>query len=133
MKILTPRAHGYLDYVVVALLLLAPTLFGFAGVAAALCYILAALHAGITMLTAFPLGIAKIIPFSAHGSIEAVMAAFLLASPWLFDFSFIPAARNFFIAASVLLAVVWIITDYRSATSPTLPGTRYGSERRSFS
>jgi hypothetical protein len=133
MKILSPRAHGYIDYGVVALMLLAPTLFGFVGVAASLCYILAAIHAGMTLLTAFPLGMAKIIPFTAHGAIEGVVALFLLASPWLFGFSVVPEARNFFIAASLLVGVVFFITDYRSALSPTSHGTRFDSERRSFS
>src|SRR3712207_758289 len=114
VKMLSPRVHGYLDYLYVALLLLAPTLFGFAGIAASLCYILAALVAGLTLLTAYPLGVAKIIPFPVHGAVEAVSAVFLVASPWLFDFSIVPAARNFFIVAGVLLAVVWLVTDYRA-------------------
>ncbi len=41
MKFLNPRVHGYVDYVAVALLALAPTLFAFGGVAAAICYLAA--------------------------------------------------------------------------------------------
>lgn len=134
MKILSPRVHGYLDYGVVALLLLAPSLFGFAGVPATICYVLAVTHAAMTLLTAFPLGLAKIIPFSIHGGIEVLASVFLLASPWIFGFSEVIAARNFFIASAVALGVVWLVTDYRSAYSPTTSyGVRYGSERRSFS
>jgi len=133
MKILSPRVHGYLDYLVVAMLLLAPTIFGFAGTPASICYILAALQAGMTLLTAFPLGVAKIIPFTIHGAIEAVAAVFLLASPWIFDFSYVPAARNFYVASAVLLAIVWLVTDYKAADVTTTHGVRYGTERRSFS
>jgi hypothetical protein len=134
MKILSPRVHGYLDYAVVALFLLAPTLFGFAGVAASICYILAAVHAGMTLLTAFPLGIAKIIPFTVHGALEVGVSLFLLASPWLFGFDYVPAARNFFIASAVALGLVWLATDYRAAQATSVT-TRYGigAERRSFS
>ena len=134
MKILSPRVHGYLDYGVVALLLLAPSLFGFAGVPATICYVLAVAHAAMTLLTAFPLGLAKIIPFSIHGAIELLASVFLLAAPWIFEFSAVPAARNFFVASGVALAVVWLITDYRSAyTTTTAYGVGYGPERRSFS
>ena len=129
VKMLSPRAHGYLDYLFVALLLLAPTLFGFAGIAASISYILAALVAGLTLLTAYPLGVAKIIPFPLHGAIEAVASVFLLASPWLFDFAVVPAARNFYIAAGVLLAVIWLVTDYRAEQA--LPGGVRFTERRS--
>ena len=134
MKILSPRVHGYLDYGVVALLLLAPSLFGFGGAPATICYVLAVAHAAMTLMTAFPLGIAKIIPFSIHGAIEVVASVFLVAAPWLFNFAHVLAARNFFIASAVMLGVVWLVTDYRSAYTPTSSfGVRYGSERRSFS
>lgn len=134
MKILSPRVHGYLDYGVVALLLLAPSLLGFAGVPATICYVLAVVHAGMTLLTAFPLGLAKLIPFSIHGAIEVVVSVFLVAAPWIFNFAEVMAARNFFIASAVGLGIVWLLTDYRSSYAPTTsPGVRYGSERRSFS
>lgn len=134
MKVLSPRIHGYMDYAVVALFLLAPTFFGFAGVAASICYILAAFHAGMTLLTAFPLGIAKIIPFTVHGALEVGISLFLLASPWLFGFDYVPMARNFFIASAVALGLVWLATDYRAAHAPTVtPRYRISPERRSFS
>ena len=133
MKILSPRVHGYVDYLVVALFLLAPTLFGFSGVPATLAYVLAAVHAGMTLLTAFPLGVAKIIPFPLHGTIEAVVSAFLLASPWLFGFSYDARPRSFYIASAVLVGIVWLITDYRTVPYPTSTGaTPYGRERHSL-
>lgn len=135
MKILTPRVHGYIDYLLVGLFLLAPTLFGFAGTTAAtLSYVLAAVHAGLSLATAYPLGIAKLVPFTVHGALEAVIALFLAASPWLFTFSRVLAARNFFIASAIIVVLVWLITDYRAAHTPTASyGHRYGHERRSFS
>jgi hypothetical protein len=134
MKILSPRVHGYLDYGVVALLLLAPTLFGFAGAPATICYVLAVAQAGMSLLTAYPLSIAKIVPFSIHGAVEALTSVFLLASPWIFNFSHVLAARNFFIASAVMLGIVWLVTDYRASYAATTShGVRYGSERHSFS
>lgn len=134
MKILSPRVHGFLDYGVVALLLLAPSLFGFAGVPATICYVLAVTQAAMSLLTAYPLGLAKILPFSIHGAIEALTSVFVLASPWIFGFAENYAARNFFIASAVGLGVVWLVTDYRSSyASTTSHGVRYGSERHSFS
>lgn len=134
MKILSPRVHGYIDYAAAVMLFLAPTLFGFGGVPATICYVLGAMHTVMTLLTAYPLGLAKLIPFPVHGGIEVFVALFAFASPWLFGYSHVDAARNFFIAAGISLAVVWLVTDYRAAqgTTPSY-GVRYGSERRSFS
>jgi hypothetical protein len=118
MKILDARIHGYLDVAVIAALVLAPTLLGFDGRAASLCYVLAGLHTALTALTAYPMGWLKMIPFPVHGGLEAVLAPALVAAPWLVGFARVPTARIFFVAAGVALAVVWLITDYKS----TVPG-----------
>ncbi|KYG04549.1 hypothetical protein BE21_46180 [Sorangium cellulosum] len=133
MKILSPRVHGYIDYAVAALFLLAPSLFGFGGLPETLCYILGAVHLGMTLLTAFPLGAAKIIPFPVHGGLEAAVGVFLVAAPWLFNFDAAPAARNFFVVSGVAIGLVWLLTDYRSAYATTAASARYRSEHRSFS
>ncbi|AUX42859.1 hypothetical protein SOCE26_042940 [Sorangium cellulosum] len=133
MKILSPRVHGYIDYAVAALFLLAPSLFGFGGLPETLCYVLGVVHAGMTLLTAFPLGAAKLVPFPVHGGLEAAVGVFLVAAPWLFNFDEVAAARNFFLATGVAVGLVWLITDYRSAYASTAAGARYRPEDRSFS
>ncbi len=133
MRILSPRVHGYVDYAVAALFLLAPSLFGFGGLPETLCYILGITHAAMTLLTAFPMGAAKLIPFPVHGALEAAVGVGLLAAPWLFNFDEVPAARNFYVVTGVAVALVWLVTDYRSAYAPAGVGARYRSEHRSFS
>lgn len=115
MKILNPRVHGYLDYAAVLLLALAPTLFGFDGTPAALCYVVAILQGGMSMMTAYPLGAVKVIPFTVHGGVELATAILFILSPWLFRFSEIASARNFFLVAGIALAAVWATTDYKQA------------------
>jgi hypothetical protein len=115
---LSPRIHGYIDYLAVALLVLAPTLFNFSGVAAGLCYGLAVVQLGMSLLTAYPLGAAKLIPFTVHGTIELITSIALIAAPFLFGFSGIAAARNFFIIGGVVLFLVWLTTNYKAAERP---------------
>lgn len=117
MKLLDPRVHGYLDYVAVALFLLAPTLFGFGGIAAAICYVLAVVQLSMSLLTAYPISVAKIIPFPAHGGVELATSIFLVIAPWLFDFSHVDAARNFFLVAGIGLLLVYLVTDYKAANA----------------
>lgn len=115
MKVLNARVHGVLDYGVVALFALAPTLFGFEGTPEIACYVVAAVHLVMSLLTAYPLGILKLIPFPLHGRVEVVVVPSLVALPWLLGFSDVLAARNFFLAAAALIAVVVILTNYKSA------------------
>ena len=78
MKIISPRMHGYLDYVTVVAFLLAPTLIGLTGLPAMLAYLLAGVHLLMTLLTEFPLGIVKLIPLPLHGWVERVVGPVLV-------------------------------------------------------
>ena len=117
MKILEPRPHGVIDYLAVVSLALAPSLFGFAGVAATLCYVLAVVQLAMSLLTAYPLGLVKWIPFPIHGAVELVTSIFLVVAPWLFGFQDAPSARNFFVVSAVALLLVYLLTNYKAAES----------------
>ncbi|HEX5746680.1 MAG TPA: hypothetical protein VFZ09_10565 [Archangium sp.] len=125
---LSPRIHGYGDYLIVALLALAPTLFDFSGLPAVFCYVLAVAQLGMSLLTAYPLGVAKIIPFTVHGSIELVVSFFLLLAPYMFGFSRVVSARNFFLVSAIGLFLVWLTTNYKAAERPIAGGM--GQRRR---
>jgi hypothetical protein len=114
-RLLTPRAHGLLDYATVAVFVLQPTVFGLRGLPGALCYALAALHLALTLFTHFPLGRVHRVPFVSHGRLEAVMAGALVVAPWLLRFAHQPRARNFFIGMGLWLAAEWVLTNYRAA------------------
>jgi len=117
MKILSPTAHGILDYLTVAFFALAPTMFGFAGTYATVCYVLAAGYLLITLLTAFPMGVLKVIPFLVHGRLELVSGVVFLVSPWLFGFADENmTARNLFVASGVVFLLIWFITDWHAET-----------------
>ncbi len=66
MKIISIKNHGFLDYITVLAFALIPTFFGFEGITAYLSYALAAIHLLMTLLTAFPLSMAKVIPVKLH-------------------------------------------------------------------
>jgi hypothetical protein len=112
MRILSARAHGYLDYITVVGFACAPALLGFDGLPKWICYGLAAIHLSLTLLTNFPLGVAKLIPSGIHGLIELIVSIALIILPWAMGFASNPAARNFFILIGVTIFIVWLLTDY---------------------
>jgi hypothetical protein len=126
-KVLNPTVHGVLDYALALAFLLAPGLVDFSDSAANLSYIIGIVYLGASLLTRYPLGAVHMIPFPAHGVIEAIMAAGWIAMPWLVGFAGNAAARNFFVAAGIGLLVIAALTDYRS----TVAGIYSGDERRS--
>jgi hypothetical protein len=116
MKVLSPRAHGFLDLVAVAGFLAAPRLVPLAGLPAMVAYALACVHLLLTLLTDFPLGVLRLVPFTAHGAIELVVSIVLAFLPWLLGFSADHAARNFYAAAGAALFLAWLMTGYRIET-----------------
>ena len=99
--------------------LLAPFLFGLGGYVAAVAWALAVVHLVMTLLTRFPLGLVKVVPFPVHGAVELVVGVVLvLAVPRLLRAGPGSPARTFFIGAGVAILVVWVLTRYRESPRP---------------
>jgi hypothetical protein len=114
MNLLDARLHGFLDLVTVGVFLLAPFFFGLGGYVAAVAWGLAVVHLLMTLLTRFPLGIVKVIPFPIHGAVELVAGVVLvLAMPRMLLASPDSPARTFFVGAGVAILIVWLLTRYR--------------------
>ncbi|MGH7733539.1 MAG: hypothetical protein ACREOE_07550, partial [Gemmatimonadales bacterium] len=85
MRVIAAGLHRVLDFVTIAGFALAPLLLGLTGFAAALAYVLAAVHLGLTLFTDFPGGRAHLIPLGVHGAVECIVGIVLLALPWLLN------------------------------------------------
>jgi hypothetical protein len=130
-----PLVHGLLDYVIAALLIAAPFLFGFdADAATAL-----SIAAGVAVLmlgafTAWTTGIVKSIPPVAHAMLDYGISALLIALPFLAGFSDDGGASAFFVVVGVAGLVLTIATRFtpevasgdagRSARTPRRPSGR---------
>jgi hypothetical protein len=116
MKVISNTKHGIIDYITVALFLLAPTLLGLTGLAVMLCYALAAIHLGMTLLTDMPLGLIKLIPMNLHAAVEMMVGPVLiigsLAAPSLGG-----GGRAFFAIAGISICVVWLLSSYTTKST----------------
>jgi hypothetical protein len=127
MKLLSPRIHGYIDIVFVVALTLAPMLLRFGPAAAAICYSTAAIHLVVSLMTDYPLGVAKRIPFYVHGAVEFAIGVGLLGAPWLFAFSELIVARNFFVVTGLAVVLIFAMTSYGGKiVTKAAPYDRYG-------
>jgi len=115
---ISPSVHGLLDYLLAALLIAAPFLFGFDDDAATALSI----AAGVAVLmlgafTAWTTGIVKSIPPVAHAMLDYALAALLIALPFLAGFSDDGGASAFFVVvgvAGIVLAIATRFTPERS-------------------
>jgi len=119
MRILGPRIHGYIDVAIILIFLVGPLLFGLGGTPALISWILAAAHLVLTLLTRYPLGIIKKVPFFIHGLVELVVAVFLAALPRLDGYAPGSPARRFYWTMAIVIGVVWVLTDYRGHEAET--------------
>src|SRR3954451_14904627 len=103
--------HGLIEYVAGALLVAAPFLFSFdSGGAKAVSIVAGVLVLVIAASSAMSTGLIKSIPVSAHVVLEYILAALLIAPPFIFGFSDDGTASVLFIVLGTLHLLVSIAT-----------------------
>ena len=113
MKPISPARHTVVDVLFCVFMALAPSLLGFGGTPATLCYALAGGYFVFSMLTNTPTAPVRVIPFRIHGAAEVVAGLALLAAPWLFGFADVPSAKWTFVGAGIVTFVVFSLTQWR--------------------
>jgi hypothetical protein len=122
MKPIDPRTHGYLDYITVAVFLLAPGLLGFDGLPALLSWLLAGVHAALTVATDFPLGRLGWLPFWVHGWIERAVGPALVFLAFMPKFTGGGSAYSFYLVMGFVIVTVGWFTDYSEEPKALDPG-----------
>lgn len=117
MRIISPTAHGIIDYFLVIFLALSPTIFSMEGTLATFTYALSGVHLLLTILTANSTGLIKVIPFRIHGLIEIVVALALTAVAFYFNNQGSTLGFYFYLALVVAILLVFILTNFRGVVS----------------
>jgi SPW repeat-containing protein len=89
MQVIPTRVHGMLDYLVGALLVAAPWLFGFAqgGAETWVPVVLGAAAILYSLFTDYELGAIRRIPMPVHLMLDLASGVLLAISPWLLGFA----------------------------------------------
>ena len=111
-KPISPTLHGILDYATVATTAAAPKLLKLPARGATASYALSGTYFVLSALTNYPLAIKRVVPFKAHGAVEAASIPALLALPYILKLTAHSKARNFFFALAAITVVTAALTDW---------------------
>lgn len=117
MKVLKPLPHAVVDYAMAGALMASPWLFGFSRNRKATANAVASGAAvlGLSLMTRYPLGVLKVIPFPIHGIIETVAAVMTAAAPWTLGFARDERAKLTHLVSGLGTLAVVAVTDYKAA------------------
>ncbi len=105
--------HGVIEYAAGALFVAAPFLFGFDSTAAtAVSIVIGVVILVVAASTDSPAGLSRTIPVKAHVALDLVVAAGLIAAPFLFGFSDETNPTVLFIVLGVVHLLLTIATRF---------------------
>lgn len=123
VKFLPAWFHAVADYAVGALLIIAALAVSGSTGAVATGVVVGATVLAVSMLTKYPLGVAKVLPFPIHSAGDYLAAGLLLAAPWVLNFS--SGDRGLTVLYMVLgfaVLAVSLITNYQYSPKRTAEG-----------
>ena len=114
VKLLPARFHAVADYAVGILLIVAAIAADGSAGATATGVVVGAVVLLVSALTRYPLGIAKVLPFTIHSAGDHLAAALLIVAPFALNFA--DAERGlavFSLVTGVAVLAVSLITNYQ--------------------
>jgi hypothetical protein len=114
---ISPKMHGVIDYTTSSAVAIAPRALKLPASASAVCYGLGAGYTALSMLTQYPGGAKKVVPFKAHGLTEAAIGMALPFVPHLLGLKRGRGARRarmVFYGLAAFTGVVAALTNWNS-------------------
>src|SRR5690606_6888463 len=101
---ISTRTHGILDYIIGALLIIAPWLLDFADGGAAMwtAIVIGAAIIVFAFFTNYELGVVRTIPMRIHLGMDILLGIFLAVSPWLLAYSELVWAPHLIVGLIIL-------------------------------
>ena len=114
VRLLPAWFHAIADYAVGALLILVPVAVGGSAGAIGTGAVVGATVLLVSVLTKYPLGVVKVLPFTVHSAGDYLAAALLIAAPWALNYSSGDGGLTaFYTAAGIAVLAVSLITNYQ--------------------
>jgi hypothetical protein len=120
IKLLPAWFHALADYAVGGLLIVVAIAVGGSAGAVGTGIVVGATILVVSMLTRYPLGVVKVLPFPVHSGGDYLAAALLLFAPWALNFSSGDTGLTaFYVAAGAAVLLVSLVTNYQYSPNRT--------------
>jgi hypothetical protein len=114
VRLLPAWLHAIADYAVATSLIVVAAVVGGSTEAVAAGIVIGAVVAVVSMLTRYPLGVVKVLPFTVHSAGDYLAAALLFASPFALGFNKSDTGLTaFYVVAGAAVLAVSLITNYQ--------------------
>ncbi|MEA3214951.1 MAG: hypothetical protein QOJ19_1107 [Acidimicrobiia bacterium] len=114
VRLLPAWFHGLADYAVGALLIIVAVATGGSAGAVATGIVVGATVLVVSMLTRYPLGVAKVLPFSVHSAGDYLAAVLLVGAPFALHFNDGDQGLSiFYVIAGLAVLAVSLVTNYQ--------------------
>ena len=120
VRLLPAWFHAIADYAVGFALIIVAIASGASGKAVAVGVVVGAVVLLVSMLTKYPLGVKKVLPFTVHSGGDYLAAALLLVSSFALDFRDSDSGLAvFYIVAGIAVLAVSLVTNYQYSEKRT--------------
>ena len=114
VRLLPAWLHAVADYAVGAVLVLAALITGGTSGAVGTGVVVGLTVLVVSMLTRYPLGVVKVLPFTVHSAGDYLAAALLLAGPFTLHFNHSDSGLSaLYVGAGLAVLAVSLITNYQ--------------------
>ena len=114
VRLLPAWFHAIADYAVGAGLIVAALAIGGSGAAVATGVVVGATVLAVSMLTKYPLGVMRVLPFTLHAAGDYLAAALLLLAPFALGFSDTDGTLTaLYVVGGIAVTAVSLITNYQ--------------------
>jgi hypothetical protein len=123
-RLLPAWLHAVADYAVAAALIIVASFSGGSGKAVGAGVVIGVVVLAVSMLTRYPLGVIKVLPFRVHSAGDYLAAVLLVVAPFTLNFNNSDTGLTvFYIVAGLAVLAVSLVTNYqyspRRAWGPT--------------
>jgi hypothetical protein len=124
VRLLPAWLHAVADYAVGSLLIIVAIAVGGSSGAVGTGIVVGATVLVVSMMTKYPLGVVKVLPFPVHSAGDYLAVALLAAGPWVLNFtSGDGGLAAFYVVAAGAVLAVSLITNYQYSPKRAWAGT----------
>ncbi|RFZ92385.1 hypothetical protein D0C36_13220 [Mucilaginibacter conchicola] len=111
MKLISPKLHGIIDYMLVIFLFLSPVVFSMTSETSSQVYTIAVVQMLLTIITNYSYGMFRAIPLKLHGVIELALSVGMVVAAFTV-LQYDERAKGYYTGLGIFWFIIVVFSDY---------------------